>query len=51
VPRSFAFRAGSLVCYGLVQDDLVRVLGLSRMPDPGSDLSFEGTTLVNWLAV
>lgn len=48
VPRSFAFRAGSLVCYGLVVDGLVKVLGLNRMPD--TDLSFEGTVLVNWLA-
>jgi hypothetical protein len=53
VPRSFAFGSGSLVCYGLVapaaEGGLVKVLGLSRMPDAGTDLSFEGTMLVNWL--
>ena len=50
VPRSFAFRSGSLVCYGLVADGLVKVLGLNRMPGAGTGLAFAGTTLVNWLA-
>jgi len=49
VPRSFAFGAGSLVCYGLAEGGLVKVLGLNRVPDAGLDLSFEGTMLVNWL--
>jgi hypothetical protein len=50
VSRSFAFGTGSLVCYGLAEGGLVKVLGLNRMPDPGIDLTFEGTILVNWLA-
>lgn len=50
VPRSFAFGSGSLVCYGLVEDGLVKVLGLNRMPEAGTDLDFEGTMLVDWLA-
>ena len=50
VPRSFAFGAGSLVCYGLAEGGLVKVLGLNRMPATGVALDFEGTTLVNWLA-
>ena len=33
VPRSFAFGAGPLVCYGLAEGGLVKVLGLNRMPD------------------
>jgi hypothetical protein len=51
VSGSFAFGSGSLVCYGLVEDGLVKVLGLNRMPDPGSKLDFEGTVLVDWLAI
>ena len=50
VPRSFAFGTGSLVCYGLAEGGLVKVLGLNRMPDGDLDLSFEDTMLVNWLA-
>src|SRR5688572_25516621 len=52
VSGSFAFRSGSLVCYGLVEGGLVKVLGLNRKPEAGSgpDISsaFEGTTLVDW---
>jgi hypothetical protein len=51
VPRSFAFGSGPLVCYGLLEGGLVKVLGLNRMPGAGTGLGFEDTLLVDWLSL